>query len=44
MLFEFAVARFMIDAELLRSLSAVLFGLAAAPFVKQGIEEIGDRL
>ncbi len=44
MLFEFAVARFVIDAALLRSLSAVLVGLAAAPFVKQGIEEIGDRL
>src|SRR5881396_3174605 len=41
---EFAVARFVIDAALLRSLSAVFVGLAAAPFVKQGIEEIGDRL
>ena len=44
MLIEFAVARFVIDTALLRSASAVLVGLAAAPFVKQGIEEIGDRL
>src|SRR5216117_3640086 len=44
MLIEFAVARLVIDTALLRSPSAVLVGLAAAPFVKQGIEEIGDRL
>ncbi|PYR97200.1 MAG: hypothetical protein DMG16_25505 [Acidobacteria bacterium] len=44
MLLEFAMARFLIDTAVLRSLSGIFVGLAAAPFVKQGVEEIGDRL
>ncbi|HLH30874.1 MAG TPA: DUF2085 domain-containing protein [Terriglobia bacterium] len=39
---EFIVARLFLDAALLRSLSGVLVGLSAAPFVKQGIEELRD--
>jgi uncharacterized membrane protein len=44
MLFEFAVARLFIDAAPLRSLSGILVGLSAAPFVKQGIEEIREAM
>src|SRR2546422_1622807 len=44
MLLEFGIARFVIDTAVLRSLSGILVGLAAAPFVKQGVEEIGDHL
>ena len=44
MILEFGIARFVIDTAVLRSLSGILVGLAAAPFVKQGVEEIGDRL
>jgi len=44
MLLEFGVARFLIDTAVLRSLSGIFVGLAAAPFVKRGVEEIGDRL
>jgi uncharacterized membrane protein len=44
MLCEFIVARLVIDAAFLRSLSGVLVGLSAAPFVKQGVEEICDLL
>jgi uncharacterized membrane protein len=44
MLLEFGVARFLLDTAVLRSVSGILVGLAAAPFVKQGVEEIGDRL
>src|SRR5439155_4067893 len=44
MLLEFAMARFLIDSAVLRSLSGIFVGLAAAPFVKRGVEEIGDRL
>jgi len=41
---EVVVARLFIDTEILRSISGVLVGLTAAPFVKQGIEEICDCL
>ena len=44
MLLEFVVARLFIDAAPLRSLSGILVGLSAAPFVKQGIEEIRDAM
>jgi hypothetical protein len=44
MLFEFALARVLIDAALLRSLSGILVGLTAAPFVKQGIEELREAV
>jgi uncharacterized membrane protein len=41
---EFVFARLVFDAELLRSLSGVLVGLSAAPFVKQAIEEIRETV
>jgi uncharacterized membrane protein len=41
---EFIIARVAIDAAVLRSIAGVLFGLSAAPFVKQGVEELGDHL
>jgi uncharacterized membrane protein len=44
MLAEFVVARVVIDAAILRSISGILLGLTAAPFVKQGVEEICDFL
>ena len=44
MICEFVTARFVIDAALLRSLSGILAGLSAAPFVKQGVEEIRDAM
>ena len=44
MLCEFVIARLVIDAALLRSLSGILVGLSAAPFVKQGVEEIRDAM
>src|SRR5215471_21798892 len=40
MLCEFVIARLVLDTAVLRSVSGVLVGLSAAPFVKQGIEEI----
>jgi uncharacterized membrane protein len=44
MLSEFVLARFIIDAEALRSVSGVLVGLSAAPFVRQAFEEIRDAM
>jgi hypothetical protein len=44
MLCEFVIARLFIDAALLRSFSGILVGLSAAPFVKQGVEEICDAM
>jgi uncharacterized membrane protein len=44
MLCEFVIARLFIDAVLLRSFSGILVGLSAAPFVKQGVEEICDAM
>jgi hypothetical protein len=44
MVCEFIVARLVIDAALLRSLSGVLVGLFAAPFVKQAFEEMRDAM
>ncbi|HEY2384158.1 MAG TPA: DUF2085 domain-containing protein [Terriglobia bacterium] len=41
---EFIIARLFLDAALLRSLSGLLVGLAAAPFVKQGVEELADAV
>jgi uncharacterized membrane protein len=44
MICEFIVARIAIDAALLRSISGILVGLSAAPFVRRGIEEIRDAM
>jgi uncharacterized membrane protein len=41
---EFIIARFFLDAALLRSLSGILVGLSAAPFVRQGIEEFREAV
>ena len=41
---EFIVARLVIDAALLRSISGVLVGLSAAPFVRVAVEEIRDAM
>jgi uncharacterized membrane protein len=41
---EFVVARLVLDAALLRSVSGILVGLSAAPFVKQAFEEIRDAM
>ena len=41
---EFILARLVLDAAALRSLSGILVGLSAAPFVKQGIEELRDAV
>jgi uncharacterized membrane protein len=37
---EFIFARLVIDAAALRAMSGILVGLSAAPFVRQGIEEL----
>jgi hypothetical protein len=37
---EFVFARVLLDAALVRSLSGILFGVTAAPFVRKGIEEM----
>ena len=37
---EFAIARFFVDSSVLRCLSGILIGAAAAPFVQQGVEEM----
>ena len=44
MVCEFIFARFVIDVALLRSLSGVLVGLSAAPFVKRAVEEICEAM
>ena len=44
MLCEFVLARLVFDAALLRSLSGILVGLSAAPFVKRGVEELHDAM
>jgi len=44
LLCEFLAARLVLDAALLRSLTGILIGLSAAPFVKQGLEEIRDSM
>src|SRR5881397_2260002 len=44
MLCEFVIARLVIDAAVLRSLSGILVGLSAAPFIKQGVEELRDAM
>jgi uncharacterized membrane protein len=44
MLCEFILARVWIDSAMLRSISGILVGLTAAPFVKQGVEEMRDSL
>lgn len=41
---EFLFARFVFDAAWLRSISGVLVGAAAAPFVRAGIEELRDTM
>jgi uncharacterized membrane protein len=40
MICEFVFARFVVDAALIRSLSGILFGITAAPFVREGIEDL----
>jgi uncharacterized membrane protein len=43
MIGEFVFARLVLDVAMIRSMSGVLFGVAAAPFVRQGIQEMtGD--
>jgi uncharacterized membrane protein len=37
---EFILARVILDAVILRSMSGILVGLSAAPFVRQGVEEL----
>jgi len=44
MLAEFILARLFMDAVPLRSLSGILLGLSAAPFVRKGVEEISDSM
>jgi uncharacterized membrane protein len=44
MLCEFITARVLIDAAMLRSISGILVGWTAAPFIRQGVEEIRDSL
>ena len=44
MILEFAIGRLFIDAAALRSLSGILVGLSAAPFVRQGVEEIRESM
>jgi uncharacterized membrane protein len=39
-IFEFTVAHLFADLALARSVSGIFFGLAAAPFVRLGIEEL----
>jgi uncharacterized membrane protein len=43
-LFEFVFARLVVDLALLRSLTGVLAGMSAAPFVKRGVEEIREAM
>jgi uncharacterized membrane protein len=40
MICEFVMARLVVDAAIVRSVSGILFGLTAAPFVRRGIEEM----
>ena len=40
MLCEFVFARLVLDSAVLRSMSGVLVGLSAAPFIRQALEEI----
>ena len=40
MICEFVMARLVLDVAIVRSITGILFGLAAAPFVRQGIEEM----
>lgn len=40
MICEFVVARLVVDIAVVRSISGILFGVTAAPFVRQGIEEM----
>jgi uncharacterized membrane protein len=44
MICEFIVARIVIDAAVLRSITGVLVGLSAAPFIKEAVEEIRDAM
>jgi hypothetical protein len=37
---EFILARVILDAAMLRSVSGILVGLSAAPFIRQGVEEL----
>ena len=41
---EFIFARLVLDAALLRSFSGIFVGLSAAPFVRQGVEELRDSV
>jgi uncharacterized membrane protein len=41
---EFVFERLILDAPLLRSISGVLVGLSAAPFVRLALEEIRDAV
>lgn len=41
---EFVIAHLWIDAAVLRSVSGIVVGAAAAPFVRKGIEEIRESM
>jgi uncharacterized membrane protein len=41
---EFVAARLVMDSVLLRSVSGMLVGLSAAPFIKEAVEEIRDSM
>jgi uncharacterized membrane protein len=41
---EFAAARLVLDSVLLRSLSGILVGMSAAPFIKEAVEEMRDSM
>ena len=43
MIGEFVVARLLVDSPTARSLSGILFGATAAPFVGQGVVELLGR-
>ena len=40
MICEFIVAQLVVDTAIARSVSGILFGVTAAPFVRKGIEEM----
>jgi uncharacterized membrane protein len=41
---EFVFARVVLDAGVVRGLSGMLLGLCAAPFVRQGVEELSESM
>jgi uncharacterized membrane protein len=41
---EFVLARVLVDVAYIRALSGILFGGAAAPFIRQGIGELSESM